>query len=122
MANCNCVGLKYCNFPTLYKVGPVLNHAAQAESAGYSFQSKETGIFEMPVQSSVTRKFSRLTGVVRDVALCDLEECGQVQGNLMDLATFPFLEHLGLQGTNVAGDIRDISDDQFPVIVESIDW
>ena len=47
-----------------------------------------------------------------------LEDCSGVEGNFMDLADFPHLKQLKLEGklegTAVAGDIRDIGENDFP--------
>ena len=41
-----------------------------------------------------------------------------VEGNFMDLADFPHLKVLDLEGTAVTGDIRDIGENNFPSIEE----
>jgi hypothetical protein len=40
-------------------------------------------------------------------------ECESVEGNFMDLADFPHLKKLNLEGTSVTGDIRDVGEDDF---------
>ena len=44
--------------------------------------------------------------------------CCYVAGNLMDLADFPHLKELYLDGTAVTGDIRDIGDNDFSSLEE----
>ncbi len=39
--------------------------------------------------------------------------CEEVEGDLMDMADFPHLKELDLQGTAVTGDIRDIGENDF---------
>jgi hypothetical protein len=39
--------------------------------------------------------------------------CQYVEGNFMDLADFPHLKELDLEGTAVTGDIRDIGKNDF---------
>ncbi len=50
----------------------------------------------------------------------DLGYCKNVEGNFMDLADFPHLKGLNLEGTAVTGDIRDISDNDF-LSLENLD-
>eukprot|EP00984_Skeletonema_dohrnii_P006056 scaffold2141_cov223-Skeletonema_dohrnii-CCMP3373.AAC.4 len=42
--------------------------------------------------------------------------CREVEGDLMDLADFPRLKELNLRGTKVIGDIRDITEGDFPAL------
>jgi hypothetical protein len=42
-----------------------------------------------------------------------IKSCSRVEGNFMDLADFPHLKILDLDGTAITGDIRDIGDNDF---------
>ncbi len=62
----------------------------------------------------------RLTGNVNSLSLLkdtlekvNIRWCDNVEGNLMDLADFPHLKKLDLEGTAVTGDIRDIGENDF---------
>jgi hypothetical protein len=44
----------------------------------------------------------------------EITHCDKVEGNFMDLADFPHLLDLDLDGTAVKGDIRDIGENDFP--------
>jgi hypothetical protein len=46
----------------------------------------------------------------------EIYDCKYVEGNFMDLADFPHLKELDLRWTNVTGDIRDIRENDFPVM------
>ena len=46
----------------------------------------------------------------------DFDHCPEIRGDLMDLADFPRLKVLHLRRTKVTGDIRDIGEDDFPVL------
>ena len=65
----------------------------------------------------------RLTGninslrVLRDtLERVKIVRCGRIRGNFMDLADFPHLRELSLYYTEVTGDIRDISGNDFPAL------
>ena len=66
--------------------------------------------------SSLTGSIHSLKVLKDTLETLVLVECESVEGNLMDLADFPHLEELNLQGTAVTGDIRDISNNDFPAL------
>jgi len=41
-------------------------------------------------------------------------DCRRIEGNFMDMADFPRLKELDLRATNVTGDIRDMTGNDFP--------
>jgi hypothetical protein len=66
----------------------------------------------------VTGKLNSLKVLKDTLETVDLYYCQRVEGDLMDLADFPHLKYLGLQKTNVGGDIRDIGENDFTALEE----
>jgi hypothetical protein len=77
-----------------------------------------------PLLKALYCSFSCLTGNINSLRVLkySLEKVSisshNVGGNLMDLADFPHLKELDLEGTAVTGDIRDIGENDFSSLKE----
>jgi hypothetical protein len=72
-------------------------------------------------------KNDRMTGTIESLIMLkdtlvkvEIRDCGRVEGNFMDLADFPHLKELNLDGTAVRGDIRDIGKNDFLVLEQLV--
>ncbi len=63
--------------------------------------------------SDVTGNINSLRVLKDTLEKVNIYDCHNVEGNFMDLADFPHLKELYLNLTAVAGDIRDIGDNDF---------
>jgi hypothetical protein len=68
---------------------------------------------ECPLNDNLTGNISSLRVLKDTLEKVIIDSCGRVEGNFMDLADFPHLKELNLNGTAVRGDIRDIRDIDF---------
>ena len=62
---------------------------------------------------SLTGNINRLRVLKDTLEKVEIRSCENVEGNLMDMADFPHLKELKLNGTAVTGDIRYISEHDF---------
>ena len=67
--------------------------------------------------SKLTGNISNLRVLKDTLELVDIYGCRNVQGNFMDLADFSHLKALNLFDTAVTGDVRDIVDNDFSLLV-----
>jgi hypothetical protein len=78
--------------------------------------------FYLPVNRSlshsVTGNITSLRVLKDTLEKIQIWNCPNVEGNFMDLADFPRLRSLRLESTAVAGDIRDIGNDDFTKLEE----
>ncbi len=65
---------------------------------------------------SMTGSISSLRVLKGTLEKVRIRYCPAVEGNFMNLADFPHLEELELEGTAVAGDIRDIGENHFSLL------
>jgi hypothetical protein len=74
---------------------------------------KELECYNMDDNECVTGNINSLRAIKDTLEKVRIDYCDNVEGNFMDLADFPHLKELNLEGTAVTGDIRDIGDDDF---------
>ena len=72
-------------------------------------------VLQCDVDGNLTGNLKSLR-VLKDTLEEVLVRCGSIRGNFIDLADFPRLKVLHLDGTNVTGDIRDIHGHDFPTL------
>jgi hypothetical protein len=69
--------------------------------------------YNLDVNEWVTGNINSLRVLKDSLEKVRIEYCDNVEGNFMDLADFPHLKELHLEGTAVTGDIRDIGVNDF---------
>jgi len=77
---------------------------------------KELRVTSYTSLPEVTGNISSLGVLKNTLEIIELYNCVEVEGNLMDLADFPFLKKLELYSTAVKGDVRDIGENDFTMI------
>ena len=114
-------------YPFLFNSFPLLEHLTIAHCPDLKWDLemlaagmpllKELFVFE---GKNMTGKLSSLRILEDTLTRVDLYGCDNVEGDIMDLADFPHLKKLNLDGTPVTGDIRNIGEHQFTKLEDMI--
>ena len=105
------------DFPLLRELSVSFSHLLKFDlgmlSAGCPFLTE----LELNDNQGLTGNLRSLRVLEHTLEKLEVNSCKQIEGNLMDLADFPHLKELDLDHTPaITGDIRDIGEDDFPVL------
>jgi hypothetical protein len=64
----------------------------------------------------LTGNINNLRMLKNTLTKVQINRCRNIRGNFMDLADFPHLKEMNLRWTNVTGDIREVSERDFPAL------
>jgi hypothetical protein len=114
-------------YPFLFRSFPLLEHLTIAHCPDLKWDLemlaagmpllKELFVFE---GKNMTGKLSSLKILKDTLTRVDMIYCDHLEGDIIDLADFPHLKKLNLDGTNVTGDIRNIGEHQFTKLEDMI--
>ena len=93
-----------CNTRLKWNLRDIAKHLPKLETLRCQFNRELVG------------SLTDLQPLKNSLRICDLEQCLQVRGDLLDLALFPNLQQLNVDGTKVVGDIRQIDSHHFPAL------